>query len=223
MIEIETPQQDLNELSQDRQASLLKNLLGTLPVLGPIVGDMLSNIIPNQRFDRFKNYILFLESRLTGRIQHLEDLIKKPENIKLFEQGLYQAIKETSEEKIKQIATCVADGISITEIEHIESERILKIFSELDELEVIVLSSYLRKNRDTDFRDKHIAALKKPMMYLGVNQKDIDRHAIMHAGELHLLRLGLLNQTEAKQVTYKITSLGLLLLRRIGLAEKEDI
>ena len=54
---------DIDVRKKDVVASVLKGYLSGLPVLGPIVAEMIDDLIPNQRIDRIASLLKVLESK----------------------------------------------------------------------------------------------------------------------------------------------------------------
>ena len=64
-----------------------------------------------------------------------------PENVNLFEEGAFQSVRALSNERKEYIANAVANGITGEAKDGLESKRLLNLLGELDDAEIIVLSS----------------------------------------------------------------------------------
>lgn len=73
-------------------------------------------------------------------------------------------------------------------------------------------------NGDKEFREKHREILKQVSRVVSAPQSIHDKGILQEGYKDHLARLGLL---ERDNKNYKLTPLGKLLLRQIGLIEKE--
>jgi hypothetical protein len=95
----------------------------------------------------------------------------------------------------------------------------------LDDAEVVLLAGHLMKNyHGSDYWERHANVLQGPAAHLGSSRDELDQAAVREAGQQHLLQLGLLEQKpRGRSVNIELTPLGRLLLRRIGLADEDEI
>ena len=131
----------------------------------------------------------------------------------------------------------VAGGIADARRDYLESRRVLRLLGELDDAEVVVLAGYLKKNMVGDYWARHASVLHAPPVTYRSSREEVDLEAIRRAGGDHLLQLGLLKRgtgttyrfasdpappVNAPARSAHLSSLGRLLLRRIGLASEDD-
>lgn len=208
--------------SGDHVAATLRAVAAAVPFAGGAIAEIVNYSIPNTRMHRVEDYLKWLAQRLnTLEEETLKARLASPENVDLLEEGARQAARALSDERIERLARLVAEGISSAAIPYVESRRVLCLLEELDDLEVVVLSSFLHKNaHDAEFRTKHESILHPKPEHLGSSMPELDADTIHQAGRNWLLRLGLLKNDRNHS---EITPLGRLLLRRIGLAEEDDI
>lgn len=222
---------------RDRITALMRGTVGAMPYLGPIISELITQIIPNQRLERIEAYI----AKLDERIKKVErDKLVLPKKVDLFEDGAFQAIRSLSEKRTEYIANVVARGLSGEEKEEVEAKRMLKLLTQLDDSQIILLSWYLNKNRNSEeFWKIHKDVLKLTAVNLRSPQEEVDRATIQEMAKQELVRLGLLKPRIKKPRRGKlpefdektgmmkasghgITPLGYLFLRYIELAETDD-
>jgi hypothetical protein len=123
----------------------LRALLGPVPVASAIV-ELFTIIIPNQRQDRCEEYLVQLAKRLDELGIKLEANSVEPEKIALIESGAVDAARAISEERIKYIVNCVADGLAESARETIHHKRLLGILAQLDDEEILILHGAATNN-----------------------------------------------------------------------------
>lgn len=221
----------------DRIAALTRGTVGAVPYIGPIVSELVTQLIPNQRLERIEAYIMELDKRVK-KVER--DKLVRPRKVDLFEDGAFQAIRSLSEKRTEYIANVVAGGLSGEEKEELEAKRMLNLLTQLDDGQIILLSSYLDKNRnDEEFWKIHEDVLKPKAVNLESSQEEIDVATIQEMAKRELVRLGLLRPRirkpprgqlpefdektgMMKAFGHDITSLGRLFLRHMDLAGTDD-
>ena len=226
---------------RDRALSAVQGLAGALPVVGSIVANLINQIIPEQRWERVREYLRELESRVAAvEAPTLESALREPRKVDLFEDGANQAVRALSSERLGYIAALVARGLTSDEREEIEAKRLLKLLDEVDDDQIVILQSKLhRHERSEAFYERHEEVLGPVSAHMQSPQEDHDRAAMYRLARRQLVDLGLLQQSfrkprkgelpEFDEKTGMIRSrgtelspLGHLLLRRIGLAEEDE-
>ena len=157
--------------------------------------------------------------------------------LNLVEEGVYHATRAYSAERIKRIASIIANGISGEEKKEAEASRMLKILAELEDEQIIVLAYHLDKNRhDDNFYEAHANALEPKIDHVGCGIKQSDEATMQEMAKQQLVRLGLLqpifrkphkgdipefdsNTGMIKASGYRLTWLGSMFLRYLDLAE----
>lgn len=222
----------------DYVTSAVKAIVGAVPFAGSLLAEVAGRIIPNQRIERLTKYAQDLERHLSKLDQDFVRVQLSNENFTdLFEESIRQAARSVSDERRQYLASVVANGLSSKDIEFFESKHLLRILGEINDAEVIILRSYLIETigGDEEFREKHKEILMPEPAYIGADQKVLDKNALHKSYKEHLTSLGLLErqyQTDIrtkemvidsftggpKLQGYRITALGRLLLRQIGLS-----
>jgi hypothetical protein len=227
--------------STDPAKALLKGALSAIPFIGGIVSEIVGQVIPDQRIDRLEGYARHLGERLQAMDEaQLADRMKRPENVDLFEDGAFASARALTDEKRERIARLVASGISGDEKARIEAKRLLAILGQLDDDQIIRLTSYLsRHQQDAAFHQKHEVVLTPSRAHMGSSRQEHDDAVVQALAREELIRLGLLREKfktakkgelpefdeqtgRLKVQSHRLSQLGRLLLRRLGIAGDEE-
>ena len=231
---------ELKNQGVDYATSILKSIFGAIPYAGPVLGEIVEVLIPNQRIDRIVKFAEVLEKKILRLEQDFITAQLKDENfVDLIEEGLFQASRSLSDERREYIASIVANSLTFDDIEYQESKHLLRILGEINDVEIILLRFYflIRYNKRTEeFKRKHAEVLKCRYAPMGAPQDIIDKATLQRSYEQHLARLDLLapqykidkstKQPKYNQFTgaqkfkeYQVTPFGKLLLKQIGLGD----
>ncbi len=227
---------ELKPLAVDYVTSAAKSILGVVPFAGSLLTELAGTLIPNQRIDRLTKFAEALEVKLLKmEEEYVCGQLGDEYFTDLLEEGLRQAARSVSDERREYIASVIANSLSSEDIEYIESNHLLKILGEVNDLEIIWLRSYLVRTMggDGDYREKHQDVLKPIAAVMGSEQGVLDKKALQDSYKEHLSRLGLLKPSyridsktrlpeydssgRMKVSGYELTSLGRLLLRHTGI------
>ena len=224
----------------DEAKSWLRTLAATVPTIGPVVAHLVGSLIPDQRLQRIERFLELLERRLNDMERvDLQERLEKPTQVDLFENGAGQAVRAVTDDRVKFIASVVANGISGEGKEELEAKRVLNILRELDDAQIIMLAAKLQKNWG-DFWERHMEVVSRPVVTYGSEDDDRDKAALYDAARGQLVRLGLLSPVfrpikkgelpefdlktgMLKSTRDQITPLGRMVLRHVGLADREDV
>ena len=227
----------INTNGTDLLTSVAKSSVGIIPFAGPLLSEIVGTIIPNQRLDRLSKYIKELEKRISKIESSSIDSIKENEEfIDLIEEGFVQASRAITKERRQYIASIIENGIKDEAIDFLQSKYLLKLLSELNDIEIIWLRFYYdpAHNSDNEFRNKHKNVLKPIRSYIGTDKESHNGSAIQNSYKEHLERLQLIegkikfdrktgfpefDKSSGKPKTsYRnITYLGKMLLEQIGI------
>ena len=231
---------ELGVTGRDRLLSWTKTFVSLAPYAGPIIAELITEFIPQQRIERIAKYLSLLDARLSSVEQEsLKQKMLTPTKADLFEEGAFQSTRSLSEERLEYIANLVATGITGEEKEEAESKRLLNILAGISDDQLIILASHLHKNQRNEFQNIHQDVLFTPPATLGSPQSVIDQSTISRLARQQLIALNLLRpnfvrplrgeQPELDPETgmmksngYRLTASGRLLLRQIGLAGNDD-
>jgi hypothetical protein len=230
----------LGQNKSDWLTSALRATLGAVPVFGAAIAELVTVSIPNQRQQRLEAFVVRLAEELSehGKSDATQ-FFSNHHRIDLFEEGALQSSRALSDERLRYIAKLVAFGISKDEREQIEAKRLLKIIEGLDDDQIIVLASYSRDNLlGEQLREAHADLLQPPRVHLGSSIDEVDQETFFRLARSQLGNLGLTTSSFTKPKkgeipefdertgmlkagATRLTPLGRLLLRRIGLTTEE--
>jgi len=203
----------------DHVTSVLKGAVGAVPIVGPMLAEVVGTLIPNQRIDRIVDFA----QKLHDKIEKLEDDLLQSrltnENFTdLLEESLQQVARATSDARREYIANLVANGLNNDDLDSIQDKHLLRMLGELNDIEVIWLVAYAQgffMGQQSEFQKRHANVLKPIGAHMDSAQQEIDEEALQKSYKLHLEREGLLKTNNSG--SYEISSLGRLLVRRIGM------
>jgi len=234
--------EDLEQNKTDTLVASAKSVLGAVPFAGPLLSELVSNLIPNQRIDRLTKYVKELEVRLSNiDSQKIDKALNSEEGIDLLEEGFVQASRSLTDDRRKYVASVVANGIDDETIEYSESKYILKLLQELNEQEVIWLRFFMVPTigGDEEFRNKHRNIIDPVHAYIGSDERTIEKASLQDSYKEHLERIGLIQShfrmdrntgmpefdkfTGKPFVLYRdLTPIGKMLLKQIGFSKEND-
>lgn len=241
----ETPKEDpiaaLDFNAADRLVTIAKALAGIIPYVGSPISEIVSVAIPKQRMGRVVDFV----KKLDGQVAELErELLKLKESerfCEFFYEILRQVAYSTSENRITYLVSLVERSLSDDEVKLIEARQLLALLGELNDLEVLWLKYYENPpatGETNQFFEQHKDVFQPIAVQLSSSKEEHDKAAFQKSYKLKLSRLGLIEDRfkldrktgqpvvetssgKMKSQGYLITSLGELLLRRIGLAETD--
>ncbi len=194
-----TPDQPkLSTTTTDIVTSLCRGATGMVPVIGPLIAEIIGNIIPNQRVARIIRFVQLLDERLQKLERGLlESKLTQPAGVDLLEDAFTQASRATSDERLEHIANVVANGLSEDEWNQAQSKRLLWLLGQLDDAEIVILRSKLAMTRgdfdaDSDFREKHAELLAPDATHMGSSEDEFETKALRESYRRHLHDLGLI-------------------------------
>jgi hypothetical protein len=227
----------LDQNATDYVVSATKSALGMVPFAGSLLAELAGSIIPKQRMDRLVDYARKLEHRLGGLDQDAIRTKLADENFTdLLEESARQAAQAVTDERREYLASLLASGVSEDRVSFVESRHLLRLLSQINDIEVIWLRFYSHRSLtgDEEFRSKHAAIIEPIRTTLGSDQETLDRRALQENYTEHLISLGLLtrplrvdsktgypefdkNTKNWKTGPTQTTPLGRLLVKYIGL------
>ena len=193
--------------------------LSSIPIIGPLVSEIIGNLIPDLRFKRIFSLLEALESKIDPEEKaKVEARMLEEKSIDLMEDGFLQAARALSEERIEHIASLLKNSLTDEDLEQNAYKRLLFLFGEINDIEVIILKAHsLHGTEHRDFWEKHQEVLIGEPLRFPTSRKKVDQNAIYKTYRSNLVRLDLLEvRSEQPSQNYEITSLGRLLLRSIN-------
>jgi hypothetical protein len=229
----------LENQKSDYVASAAKSALGAVPFVGSLLAEVAGTIIPNQRIERIVKFAELLEAKVNKLEQEfIRSQLTNEYFTDLLEEGLRQASRSITDERREYIASIIANSLSTSDINIIESKHLLRILNEVNDIEIIWLRFYLVPTigGDEEFRNKQKDILERITVFLNSQDDVRSKAAIQESYKEHLAQLGLIEplykvdrqtkQLELESVSgkmkvnrYQLAPLGRLLLNQINLIE----
>lgn len=225
---------NLGQNKRDRITSALRGGVGAVPVVGSLIAELITNLVPNQRTDRIVSFLGALNKRIELLDREVvEARAKSEEFVDLFEDGTIQAARSLSGERRGQIASFLANALTDEDLEHAQHKRLLQLLGELNDTEIVILKSYQIGVEERDqFVRRHLETVVGPRAHMGSGAAEADKAAVHKSYRKHLVDLGLLKQRfkrprkgelpefdedtgMMKAQSHRITRLGDLLVRHI--------
>jgi hypothetical protein len=214
-------------------------LLSIGPV-GAVLNAVLAEVMPALRAERLTVFAEELQDRLTevpGDVLNLR--VRDPQRFDLLEDGMWQAARASSRQRVAYLVNVVANGLKAESAHELDRRHVLRLLAEVNDLEVLILSlhGYASNASREQFFEKHRSALEREFPAMDSPRDVRDRDAVRADYEDHLLRLGLLARQYTPQEIEKaefdsagrlkshwthVTQLGLLLLREVGCPAELD-
>lgn len=211
--------------SKDRLISVAKAVAGTLPYIGTLVSELLDNVVPNLRFERIVVFLQELDlkvSRIDEKLECFKVNLASEEGVDLLEEGMLQASRSISLERKQRLASILEKSLSGDTLKYEESRKILNIFRELTDPEVVFLIYYsfepgLGKGPYSDWVEQHSEVLYPISKTItGLNEQleneQLKKAALQDSYKDTLLRLGLI-QSDGR--TNSMTMLGEMIINYI--------
>jgi len=216
---------ELDTNNRDQLASVAKSVAGALPFVGTMVGEVIDSVIPGLRIERVVNFLKAIDERVGAideQLANFQNNLKDEEGLDIFEEGIIQASRAISEERKLRLARLVVNSLSAEQLKYSEGRKLLNIYNELTDPEVIWLIYYslnpvMGKGPHSDWVDKHPDILKPISREMGAPQEQHEKGALQDSYKSTLFRLGL---TTEKNRSTSLTTLGRLLVRYIN--DEED-
>ncbi|MDA3932864.1 MAG: hypothetical protein PF630_00735 [Gammaproteobacteria bacterium] len=211
---------ELDPNSRDRLVSVAKGAAGALPFVGSIVSEILDSVIPELRFERVVTFLKSLDDevkKVDARLELFEANLRSEHGLDLFEEGVVQAARAVSEDRKARLARLVARALSEEELGYAQSRKLLNLYRELTDPEIVWLIFYslnpvLGPGPHADWVKQHPEILEPISREMGAPREQHEQGAIQDSYKETLVRLGL--TTQKSKVT-QLTTLGRLLIRYI--------
>jgi hypothetical protein len=214
---------------------------GPLAALGAgLAAELVSVVVPNYKQERYEKWVYELERRVEAlegeQRERAQQRVSSPEFADLFEDATRQAVRSLSEDRIKQLSNLLLSGLTDMEMDHARRKRLLDLFSQINDVEVLLLQGLALYPGDShEFWEQHPELFPEPF-YFGSSQETVDKGIVFESYRRHLTDLWLLksryqkpmsnkpvefdfNTGSIKSSGHEVTGLGRLLLHEIGLRE----
>jgi len=199
----------LQTSSSDIVASALRGLLGACPGIGSALSEAVNFLIPNQKLDRVIEYVKQLDSVVTSieiNLNNFQKNIRIEEGLDILEDGLVQASRATTQERRTRLANLVGRTLTSAEIKYAEAKKILNIFKELLDPEILWLIYYsetptMGSEYHRNLVNNNPEILRKASKVMGAPEAEKNRGAIQDSYINTLIRLGLLDNDKSSSIT----------------------
>jgi hypothetical protein len=133
--------------ASDHAALFLRATLGNFPVGGALLAEMINVVIPNQREERFANYVAKIARRLERAERRIEDfwMAMGPEQTALFEEGARGAVHSTTADRIDQLVQLVTVGLVGSDRVADDQRSIVRLLNDLSEADIRYLMQWTRR------------------------------------------------------------------------------
>ena len=224
----------------DIAVSISKGIAGALPFIGPMIAEVIGTLIPSQRIDRLEAFLKVLDEKVEhlGR-DRVREAFADPQFVDLLEDGMYQAARALSHERLEYIASLLKNSITDEELEHLEAKKLLSLLGEMNDAEVVILRAYAFHHEldpDPEFRKRHENVLQIRATHADSTRREMDEETIYNSFRNGLVNMGLIQPRykrprkgelpefddktgRIKAQGYDITRSGRLLLRQIDMIE----
>ena len=183
---------EMDQNWKDRLALVVKSAAAYAPMVGGPLSELIVETIPRLRQDRIVEYVRQLARRLEALEEaHVSSITDDPERIDLIESGGHLAARATSDGRVSQIVEIVYRGLSAEETDFVRRKRLLRLFGEVDDDELVLLTAH-GQSRGV-IGSAAWKTVKRPQpAHIGASRQHIDEDKLYELGERTLLRLGLL-------------------------------
>lgn len=210
----------MDELSpnrRDRLVSVAKVAAAAVPFVGAVISELLTETIPELRFDRAVTFIRELDQelrRLGARVEDVERNLRSEQGIDLLEEGVLQASRSVSSERKLGLARLVARSLGVEELKYEQARTLLGLYRDLTDPEIIWLLYYsmnpvLAPGPHRQWIEQHPEVLMPISKEMGAPQEQYERAAMQELWKENLERFGLIR---LRGKTMTITTLGRMLV-----------
>jgi len=177
---------ELDARNVDRLTSVAKGVVSACPIIGPLASEAIGHLIPNQRFDRVVHFLRELEQevhQVESRLGNIESSLSTAEGLDLLEEGLVQATRAISKERQQRLARLIGRSLTEEKVNYSESRKLLNLFRELTDPEVLWLVYYsttptMGSKFHKQMMEENPDVLKPVSRAYGTSQDQIDRGAL---------------------------------------------
>lgn len=222
---------DLQTNKTDIMASVVATAAGYIPVAGGAISEIIRMVIPKQREDRIANFLANIDKRLSEleiTVEKLQSIFKNTKYGGFTFECLREVVNDKFEEKMVYYQNLYITGITSEEQEMLNMSNLMSLVSDMDYKEILYLEFYYYVDYVDNQKIQEIQQLLNqgsiaPNYTMNMNQKELDNETYKQITLNALVNKGLLERkveyigkNRREKIKYKLTSLGRLLLRKIG-------
>lgn len=212
---------NLDPQSVDRLVSVSRGIASAVPYVGPLIAELLTDLVPQQRLERVVDFVRALDAevqRQARRQDAIERSIRTAEGFDLIEEGMTQAARAVAGDRRERLGRLVGRALTAEELNYAQSRKILNIFRELTDEEITWLVYYslnpvMGSGPHADFFALYEGILGPVSRHMGSSDEELARGALQESWKDTLLRLGL---TEKRGHSTRLTMLGKMLARYVS-------
>ncbi|RYE13945.1 MAG: hypothetical protein EOP45_20415 [Sphingobacteriaceae bacterium] len=134
----------MEKYSKEIDVAVLRSMFGAIPVVGGALNEVIFDIRGRVKQERLNRFIELLSEFFTNRPDFDAENLKSEDFGDLFEEVLRKVVQTKSSAKHKRYRDVLVNGIETSVFDIDNSSRFLDLISSLEEVEVIILSSYAK-------------------------------------------------------------------------------
>ena len=210
---------DINTNKSDIAAALARAIIGAAPAIGPLMAEVITNQIPNQKLERVVRFMVVLEDRL-GYVEKdvLNQKFLTEEFGDLLEDALPQAARALTEERRQYIANLLTRSLTDDELDHVAQKRLLARLNAVNDAELVLLKFYsLPVGSERDLMISKYPFIRANLAVQSKNQPNTKEDIMFEEYWGHLVMTSLVFGNQGQEE--KPTKLGLVLLNYVGLID----
>lgn len=197
---------DLDPNAFDHLASGIRLAGALIPAAGPVLAELLTEVIPSQRKDRLVEYMRRLDYRLqvveadmAGARDVFERNARSEYGTAIIEDSMIQSARTVEPESRERIAALVVRSLTEEELQYERTRKLLNLYIDLTYSEVIhllyaALFSTAAGHTKDDFYSAHEAVLRPEFPAQDPASVDLERASFVSSYENQLIRLGLVSE-----------------------------
>lgn len=222
---------DLEPNKTDVITSVVSTAASYIPIAGGAISEIIRMVIPKQREDRIANFLANIDKRLSEleiTVEKLQSIFKNTKYGGFTFECLRDVVNDKFEEKMGYYQNLYITGITSEEQEMLNMSNLMRLVSDMDYKEILYLKFYYYADYVDNQKIQEIQQLLNqgsiaPNYTMDMNQKELDNETYKQITLNALVNKGLLERkveyigkNRREKIKYKLTSLGRLLLRKIG-------
>lgn len=222
---------DLEPNKTDVITSVVSTAAGYIPIAGGVISEIIRIVIPKQREDRIVKFLANIDKRLSEleiTVEKLQLIFKNTKYGGFTFECLRDVVNDKFEEKMVYYQNLYITGITSEEQEMLNMSNLMRLVSDMDYKEILYLKFYYYADYVDNQKIQEVQQLLNqgsiaPNYTMDMNQKELDNETYKQITLNALVNKGLLERkveyigkNRREKTKYKLTSLGRLLLRKIG-------
>lgn len=223
--------EDLHTNKMDIITSTVATATSYIPIAGGALSEIIRMVIPNQREDRIVKFLTNIDKRLSEleiTVEKLQSIFNNTKYGGFTFECLRDVVNDKFEEKMVYYQNLYITGITSEEQEMLNMSNLMRLVSDMEYKEILYLKFYYYANYANNQKIKTIQQLLNqgsitPNYTMKMKQNELDNETYKQITLNSLVNKGLLERkieyvgkNRREKIKYKITSLGKLLLRKIG-------